>query len=76
MLPMLFAPTVGGVVEREFQPAPPTSVSLAAWPAAARAALRFWQRLAEHPLPSEGFRRLATRGAEAVSKLGKRIGLL
>jgi hypothetical protein len=72
MLPMLYAPVRGvELPERQFQPSRPLPEDAEAWNAAASAACIFWQRAAEDPRISDGFRRLC---ADNGAILGVRLG--
>ncbi len=69
MLPMVFAPVGADVIERSFEPAPPTADTLDVWPDAARRALIYWSQLAESADLSTGFRERCLRCREAVAQL-------
>jgi hypothetical protein len=56
MLPMLFAPVEGELIERRFEPAPPTADTLDVWSQAARCAVSYWERLVEWTELSAEFR--------------------
>lgn len=73
MLPMLFAPVGTDLIERRFEPAPPTADTLDVWPQAARCAAAYWGRLATTDELSAGFRQLALRCQEAVETLSGQI---
>jgi HipA-like C-terminal domain len=60
MLPMVFAPTDANLVERQFDPRPPTALNLHLWHEVANHALRYWSRLCEEDGLSAGFRRICT----------------
>jgi DNA-binding transcriptional ArsR family regulator len=68
MLPMLFAPSDGDVVEREFQPQGARAETLAVWPRARELALGYWTRLAEEPRLTGAFRRRATECRDLVAR--------
>ena len=57
MLPMLFAPQAGQLVERPFEAAGATAATLSVWPRARDLAESYWLRLCEEPRLSEEFRR-------------------
>lgn len=59
MLPMWFAPGATGVIDRPYQPAPPTADTLDVWAQAAASAEAYWQRVTGEDALSDGFRRLA-----------------
>jgi DNA-binding transcriptional ArsR family regulator len=67
MLPMLFAPQDGQLLERVFEPAGPTSATLSVWPQAREMARFYWARLLEEPRLSKGFR---LRCAQCLEALG------
>jgi len=69
MLPMVFAPVGADVIERPFEPAPPTADTLEVWADAARHALSYWSQLAESAELSAGFRERSLRCHEAVARL-------
>jgi hypothetical protein len=69
MLPMLFAPVEADLIERRFEPAPPTADTLDVWPQAARCAVAYWSRLAESAELSSEFRERARRCQHAVELL-------
>jgi hypothetical protein len=72
MLPMLFAPQDGQLVERAFEPAGLTAVSLSVWGQARELAQIYWKRLCDEPRLTESFRRLGTRCLETLRKLPER----
>jgi hypothetical protein len=74
MLPMLFAPQDGEVVERPFQPGPPTADTLDVWSDAARWALDYWDRLVATDALSTAFRERCARCRDALSLLRERHG--
>ena len=69
MLPMVFAPVGADVIERPFEPAPPTADTLEVWADAARHALGYWSQLAQSAELSAGFRERCLRCHEAVARL-------
>jgi DNA-binding transcriptional ArsR family regulator len=69
MLPMLFAPQDGQLVERPFEPAGPTAATLSVWPRARDIAEIYWARLCEESRLSEGFRRRCGQCLDAVRRL-------
>ena len=68
MLPMLYMPINGEIVERDFaaQPPRPTAATLAEWPRAQDLARRFWQTAAQDARISPGFRSIASANISAV----------
>ena len=72
MLPMLFAPQDGQLVERPFQPAGATAATLSVWPRARDLAESYWRRLCEEPRLSEEFRRRCEGCLGAVRQLSPR----
>jgi hypothetical protein len=69
VLPMVYAPTAGEVVERDFNPAAiAASVqTLRQWPAARRLARQYWETVAADKRISSGFRQRAWVHAKALS---------
>lgn len=65
MLPMLYAPINGELVERDFtaRPLNPTAATLPAWPRARALAIAFWQAAAADGRISGGFRAIASANA-------------
>lgn len=72
MLPMMFAPVGTSVIERTFEPRPPTTETLDVWSDAARHAVEYWARLAREPLLSGELREHCSRNGDAVSALARR----
>ncbi|MBZ4421640.1 type II toxin-antitoxin system HipA family toxin YjjJ [Myxococcus sp. RHSTA-1-4] len=72
MLPMVFAPVATSVVDRTFEPRPPTADTLDVWPDAARHAVEYWTRLAREPVLGDALREHCARHGEAVSTLVQR----
>jgi HipA-like C-terminal domain len=68
VLPMVYAPTAGEVVEREFNPAAVTASvqTLRQWPAAQGLARQYWDTVANDERISAGFRQLAWVHAKAL----------
>jgi hypothetical protein len=56
MLPMVFAPKDGILVQREFSPQPPSAANFHFWHEAAELAKVYWESLANEPSLSDGFR--------------------
>lgn len=69
MLPMLFAPQDGQLLEREFTPPPPTSENLRVWAPARELAETYWTRLVDDDRLSREFRARSERAVEAVRAL-------
>jgi hypothetical protein len=72
MLPMLFAPQDGQLVERPFEPAGPAAATLSVWPRARDVAEIYWARLCEESRLSEDFRRRCGQCLDAVRQLPRR----
>jgi hypothetical protein len=71
MLPMLYAPVKGELVERDFasRKLQPTSHTLAVWPQAKQLAQQFWHSVAADASVSDAFKALAQANADVVAKL-------
>jgi len=71
MLPMLYAPVKGELVERDFaaRKLQPTSQTLTVWPQAKQLAQQFWQSVAADARVSDAFKALALANAKVVKKL-------
>ena len=71
MLPMLYAPVNGELVERRFSERPlhPTANTLAEWPQARELALVFWAAAAGDARISEGFRATAQANHDTLRQL-------
>ena len=71
MLPMLYAPVKGELVERDFasRKLQPTSHTLAVWPQAKQLAQQFWHSVAADKRVSDAFKALAQANADVVAKL-------
>ena len=72
MLPMLFAPQDGHIVERAFTPPGPTAATLAAWPRARTMAEEYWRRLMEDDRIGEDFRGHSASALRAIRDLPAR----
>ena len=72
MLPMLFAPQDGHIVERAFMPPGPTAATLAAWPRARVLAEEYWRRLIDDGRLSEDFLGHSARALQAIRDLPAR----
>ena len=68
MLPMLYAPINGELVERRFADRPlyPTASTLTEWPAAKALAATFWRIAAKHALISDDFRAIAAQNLQSL----------
>ncbi len=71
MLPMLFAPVGTSIIERTFEPRPPTSETLDVWADAAQHALAYWSRLEQVPELGTELRERCTRCRDALAALMK-----
>ena len=71
MLPMLYAPINGELVERQFSDRPlyPTAATLAEWPAAKELAAVFWRAAAAHELISDDFKAVAAKNLQSLRVL-------
>ncbi len=74
MLPMLFAPAEGQVVEREFIPESTRAETLTVWPRARELAIGYWTQLAEATQLTAGFRECARDCRAIVTRLPARAG--
>lgn len=72
MLPMLFAPQDGQIIEREFEPPPPTAENLGVWQRARDLAENYWTRVAADPRVSNEFRTRSERIAGSLRNLRMR----
>jgi hypothetical protein len=73
MLPMQFRPAPSGeVVERNYEVALPTPERREDWHVAARIAREFWERTADEPRISSGFRALAGEARSALDQAIRR----
>lgn len=72
MLPMLFAPQVGQLIDRDFTPPGPTAATLTVWPRAREMALVYWQLVNSDARIGSGFRALGDRCFAAVLGLSPR----
>ena len=68
MLPMLYAPLGGELVERDFaaRPLQPTAATLPEWAQARTLAKTFWQAAASDRRVSEGFRAIASKNLSHI----------
>jgi hypothetical protein len=71
MLPMLFAPVEADIVDRRFEPSPPTADNLDVWAQAAWAATTYWNRLVESSELSDEFRERCRVCGNAVEVLAR-----
>ncbi|MEO8902750.1 MAG: type II toxin-antitoxin system HipA family toxin YjjJ [Polyangiaceae bacterium] len=68
MLPMAYAPQQGHLSDRAFTPPVPQPSVASIWRQASAAAQDFWAQVAEHPLASRPFRKIATENHAIVSR--------
>ena len=70
MLPMLYAPIGGELVQRDFgaRPLQPTAATLPEWPQARALAAVFWQAAASENRVSEGFRVIAAQNLGHIGR--------
>lgn len=73
MLPMLFAPVGTMVVERSFEPRPPSADNLDVWGHAARYAVEYWGRLVDSSELSHEFRQRCARCRDSMEALAARV---
>jgi len=71
MLPMLYAPVHGELLERDFgaRPLQPTAATLASYPEALQLAIRFWTAAARDARISAGFRAIAQANRLILERL-------
>jgi DNA-binding transcriptional ArsR family regulator len=74
MLPMLFAPQEGQLVERPFEPPGPAAATLSVWQRGRDIAEIYWVRLCEESRLSDDFRRRCGCCLDAVRQLRRRGG--
>jgi biotin operon repressor len=72
MLPMLFAPQHDQLIERTYEPAPPTATTLSVWNHARTLAAQYWELLAGDARLSDSFRTLCARCLETLRSLSIR----
>ncbi|GHG88547.1 type II toxin-antitoxin system HipA family toxin YjjJ [Comamonas sp. JC664] len=72
MLPMMFAPVGTSIVERTFEPRPPTSETLDVWADAAQHALAYWNLLDQTQGLSQAFREQCARCRDTLAELVRR----
>lgn len=72
MLPMLYAPIEGDVIDREFRPEGVRAETLAVWPRARELALGYWTRAAADPRVSRAFRARAAACRDLVERAAPR----
>ena len=68
MLPMLFAPRHEQIVDRRFEPPPPSATLLGVWPRARELAEHYWERLAADEFISKPFRDICARAFETLHR--------
>jgi hypothetical protein len=71
MVPMLYAPQHGHLPERAFTPPTPGPDDADLWASVCAAARDFWQRVAEHPLVTSEFTRIARANGAIVGKVAE-----
>lgn len=71
MLPMLFAPRDGMLIERRFDPVQPKAIWHDVWREAATAAVRYWETVSVSPVSDE-MKEIAGRCGSAVVELVER----
>ncbi len=76
MLPMMYAPQHGQLVDRAFNPPLPAPPDADIWSEVRMAAADFWTKVQSHTLVSEGFRRIAGVNGEAIASLRDVEGML
>lgn len=72
IMPMLVAPQHAQIVDRPYEPAPPTAASLAAWGQARSLAKQYWAVLAGDPRLTEPFRSVCGHRLESLRALSVR----
>lgn len=72
MLPMLYAPQDGQLVDRPFEPMGLAAINLSVWSQARELAQIYWKRLCDEPRLTDSFRRLCARCLETLRKLPER----
>ncbi len=69
ILPMLYAPQQGEILQREFVPTMPTPREVGVWSQAREAARDFWARASNHASLSTGFRSIARENLTVLERL-------
>lgn len=71
MLPMLYAPVNGELVDRDFESRPlrPTTHTLTEWPMARELAMSFWSCVSADARISEAFRETASHNRDVIARL-------
>jgi hypothetical protein len=69
MLPMLYAPEHGQLIDRVFAPPPPSAQTFSVYSRVNTLAQEYWRRIADDRRVSAGFRALSATNAEAVRRL-------
>jgi hypothetical protein len=72
MLPMLFAPQDGQLVERQFELVPARAEWLAVWAGARTLAEMYWDRIAQEPRISADFRHLSAQSLVVLRSMSRR----
>lgn len=73
MLPMVFAPQGTNIVDRRFEPRPPTAETFDVWPDAVRHAVSYWSRLAALDELTDEFRDVCRCCQESVEEVAARV---
>ena len=76
MLPMLFAPREGEIIERPFEPPSPDPADADVWPSAWSAASAYWRRVMGDERITADFRRVARECRDRVDALEPMLDLL
>ncbi|MEI6224027.1 MAG: type II toxin-antitoxin system HipA family toxin YjjJ [Deltaproteobacteria bacterium] len=74
MLPMILAPSGEVVVPRAFEPAAPRGNGIDVWRDAATWAVKYWHQVGGNVDLDDEVRRFATRAADAIGAMGRRLG--
>ncbi len=74
VLPMLFAPQAGELIERAYEPPAPAVGQIVSWRRAARAGVAFWDAVASDPRITRGFRDRAADCALTITRALARLG--
>jgi hypothetical protein len=74
MLPMILAPSGEVVVPRAFDPAAPSGNGIDLWRDAAAWAVKYWHQVSGNTDLEDEVHRFATRAADAIATMGRRLG--
>jgi len=69
MLPMLYRPELGQVIDRNFNPQLPSPKEISVWPTAYKAACDFWRLVQKGEYITNGFKKIAKENLEILLKL-------